>query len=145
MDDVFAARIRLEIARGPDAGRLFSVIEHARGRSLLELLVNTPIADVERPTALRAGEKRIAALQVELLQTTDRDRRKHLEAEHVLDWFHVTMRLTVLGQMAKSLRLDESDRVEQDAATSLESLKWYLWHGTTPSLARRCWPTGSSS
>src|SRR6266540_7367204 len=25
------------------------------------------------------------------------------QAEHVLDWFHVTMRLTVLGQYAKSL------------------------------------------
>ena len=81
MDEVFTARIRLEIARGPDASRLFSVIEHARSRSLLELLVNTPLADVESPAELRAGEKRIAALQVELLQTTDRDRRKELVDE----------------------------------------------------------------
>jgi hypothetical protein len=58
----------------------------------------------------------------------------HPEAEHLLDWFHVTMRLTVLKQMAKGLpenvgegedRYELRPRVLKD----LESLKWYLWHG----------------
>ena len=26
------------------------------------------------------------------------------QAEHLLDWFHITMRLTVLNQIAKSVR-----------------------------------------
>jgi hypothetical protein len=51
------------------------------------------------------------------------------QAEHVLDWFHVTMRLTVMGQMAKSLRAEESPVITADTVEQLERLKWYLWHG----------------
>lgn len=49
------------------------------------------------------------------------------EAEHVLDWFHVTMRLTVLVQMAKGACPD-SCWTERRLA-DLERLKWLLWHG----------------
>jgi hypothetical protein len=60
------------------------------------------------------------------------------EAEHILDWFHITKRLTVMNQMAKGLcgesRLSEDDgEFELLDATridkNLERLKWYLWHG----------------
>jgi hypothetical protein len=57
------------------------------------------------------------------------------EAEHYLDWFHVTMRLTVMGQYAKGLpeQADQSEEEEPvlraDVEKRLESLKWYLWHG----------------
>lgn len=59
------------------------------------------------------------------------------EAEHLLDWFHVTMRLTVLANMAKSLRPAPPDeeglplRAEPatQAAEALERLKWFCWHG----------------
>ena len=47
------------------------------------------------------------------------------QAEHLIDWFHVTMRLTVMGQMAKGLE----DKVGADASRQLERLKWFLWHG----------------
>jgi hypothetical protein len=50
------------------------------------------------------------------------------EAEHILGWFHVTMRLTDLGQFAKGLvpsDPEEGARVTKD----LNSAKWYLWHG----------------
>ena len=46
------------------------------------------------------------------------------QAEHLIDWFHITMRLTVLGQMAKGLE----GRSAADAAKVLERLKWFLWH-----------------
>ncbi len=46
------------------------------------------------------------------------------QAEHLLDWFHVTMRLTVMKQMAKGLSNQFPD-LEND----LERVKWYLWHG----------------
>ena len=49
-------------------------------------------------------------------------------AEHVLDWFHLTMRITVLDQYAKGVaRLDEklSDEIRED----LQRVKWYCWHG----------------
>jgi hypothetical protein len=56
------------------------------------------------------------------------------EAEHYLDWFHVTMRLTVLGQYAKGLPENIKEAGEEwslrpEAESTLESLKWYLWHG----------------
>lgn len=63
------------------------------------------------------------------------------ESEHWLDWFHVTMRLTVMGQQAKGLALegvsvepaggdDEVGWLDIPALEKqLESLKWHLWHG----------------
>lgn len=62
------------------------------------------------------------------------------ESEHWLDWFHVTMRLTVMGQMTKGLAAEcgpgpkpGDDEYGRPNATSmdkqLESLKWHLWHG----------------
>ena len=77
MDDVFVARIRLE-ATSKDVGRMFSVVEEARGRSLLELLVNRPLSSQQKPQELRAGERQIAALQRQLLMTNDRSARLRL-------------------------------------------------------------------
>jgi hypothetical protein len=56
------------------------------------------------------------------------------QAEHLLDWFHVAMRLTVMQQTAKGL----PQAIQDDEATSplrdpvvhqLERLTWSLWHG----------------
>lgn len=50
------------------------------------------------------------------------------EAEHVLDWFHITMRLTVLGQYARGVaHHDKAEGARLLAA--LDSIKWLLWHG----------------
>jgi len=50
------------------------------------------------------------------------------EAEHVLDWFHITMRLTVLGQYARGVaHYDEAEGGRLLA--SVERIKWLLWHG----------------
>jgi len=49
-------------------------------------------------------------------------------AEHVLDWFHVTMRLTVLGQFAKGVTHRDA-AVGAELAERLERIKWRLWHG----------------
>jgi hypothetical protein len=51
------------------------------------------------------------------------------QAEHLLDWFRVTMRLTVMSQMAKGLRCRENPNLITDLAEELERLKWHLWHG----------------
>lgn len=67
----------------------------------------------------------------------------HPEADHILDWFHLTMRITVLQQCARGLAKpaiidpipDASD--ERSLARRLESAKHYLWHGnSTMALAR---------
>jgi hypothetical protein len=52
------------------------------------------------------------------------------EVEHVLDWFHVAMRLTVLGQMIKSARTEAA--TAEAKAAALERIKWLLWHGNAP-------------
>jgi hypothetical protein len=49
-------------------------------------------------------------------------------AEHFLDWFHITMRLTVLGQYAKGLAHHDMEEAERILET-LERTKWYLWNG----------------
>ena len=64
------------------------------------------------------------------------------QAEHLLDWFHITMRITVMANMAKSLRLpppsaDPDLELSPETAAGLISevredlrrLKWFLWHG----------------
>jgi hypothetical protein len=51
------------------------------------------------------------------------------QAEHLLDWFHLTMRLTVMTQMAKSLRSPAAESLATRVAAELERLKWFCWHG----------------
>ncbi|MGH3601124.1 MAG: ISKra4 family transposase [Pseudonocardiaceae bacterium] len=62
------------------------------------------------------------------------------QAEHLLDWFHITMRITVMVNMAKSLQPPPPDPdigLTAEVATKLISqvrddlarLKWFLWHG----------------
>jgi hypothetical protein len=70
---------------------------------------------------------------------TVRDMQTYLspESEHLLDWFHITMRLTVMGQMVKGITAElkpdtkcpETATVLADMEKHLESVKWNLWHG----------------
>jgi hypothetical protein len=49
-------------------------------------------------------------------------------SEHVLDWFHITMRLTVLEQYAKGVTCCDKvvgNQLQED----IEWIKWLLWHG----------------
>jgi hypothetical protein len=61
------------------------------------------------------------------------------DSEHILDWFHITMRLTVLQQCARGLPQertkaeDEATPGERTLERELESAKHYLWHGNTAS------------
>jgi hypothetical protein len=49
-------------------------------------------------------------------------------SEHVLDWFHVAMRLTGLGQYVRGLA--HHNPIEATALQDrLERIKWRLWHG----------------
>jgi hypothetical protein len=57
------------------------------------------------------------------------------ESEHYLDWFHITMRITVMKQMAKGLPTDTSktevtpNKPKPKIEEELQLLKWNLWHG----------------
>lgn len=46
-------------------------------------------------------------------------------SEHILDWFHIAMRITVMIQATKGILQDEYP-VFLD---KIDRIKWYLWHG----------------
>jgi len=50
------------------------------------------------------------------------------ESEHDLDWFHLAMRLTAMGQVAKGLGA-KPEGLRTKALEQFESVKHYLWHG----------------
>lgn len=72
-------------------------------------------------------------------EDTVRDLQTYLspESEHLLGWFHVTMRLTVMGQMVKGMtaelkpgdKFPETATVLTDMEQHLERVKWNLWRG----------------
>jgi hypothetical protein len=51
------------------------------------------------------------------------------QSEQYLDWFHVTMRITVMSQLAKGLRSRDNPSLAKTVLDELERLKWFLWHG----------------
>ncbi len=51
------------------------------------------------------------------------------QAEHLIDWFHIAMRLTVMSQMTKGLRSRDNPELAAEVLEELERLKWFLWHG----------------
>jgi hypothetical protein len=55
------------------------------------------------------------------------------EAEHLLDWFHIAMRLTTMTQSAKGLPDTMGDEetvpLRDEVMRQLERTKWFLWHG----------------
>ena len=57
-------------------------------------------------------------------------------ALHVLDWFHIAMRLTGLGQYAKGLAHHNAEDA-QAIQDRLERIKWKLWHGDAREALRR--------
>jgi hypothetical protein len=106
-------------------------VETKPKRRLFEVLRSQGLPMNQRVEFLTDGGETVRELPLDLVP----------ESEHWLDWFHVTMRLTVLGQMTKGLAAessavskpgaDEEDgRLDVTAVDKqLESLKWHLWHG----------------
>jgi hypothetical protein len=53
----------------------------------------------------------------------------HPKSEHLLDWFHLAMRVTTMGRMAQGMRAEAYPEMGADLEEMLEHLKWNLWHG----------------
>lgn len=49
-------------------------------------------------------------------------------SEHYLDWFHITMRITVLQQYLKGMVKVDKETAEGYKG-KIEKIKWHLWHG----------------
>lgn len=87
-------------------------------RRLFELLKSQGMQLNQQMTFLSDGGESVRDLQ-EFLNP---------EAEHWLDWFHITMRLTVLGQYSKGVEKQNSELAGK-AEKALTRIKHYLWHG----------------
>lgn len=87
-------------------------------RRLMHTLNNQGMQENQQITFLSDGADNVRDLQYLM----------YPESEHILDWFHITMRLTVLNQFAKGLVKSDPSQGE-DVKKYLESTKWYLWHG----------------
>ena len=87
-------------------------------RRLHEVLHAQDLQMNQEITFLSDGDDKLRALQMEMSP----------KATHILDWFHLTMKLTVLGQFGKGLVQCEAVLGEQ-IRDQIEPLKWSLWHG----------------
>jgi hypothetical protein len=90
--------------------------DEKRKRRLFEVLNAQGLQSNQDITFLSDGGDTVRQLQYYLSP----------QSEHVLDWFHVTMRLTVMKNTAKGLP-DHS--YLQNIIDDLDRVKWYLWHG----------------
>jgi len=87
-------------------------------RRLFEVLKSKGVQPNQQVTFLSDGADTVRNLQLYL----------NANAEHILDWFHITMRLTVMRQMAKGLGPPGFD-LRNHALKQLARIKWFLWHG----------------
>src|SRR5262252_4991505 len=87
-------------------------------RRLHEVLHAQGLQMNQAMTFLSDGDDTLRALQMEMSP----------KATHILDWFHLTMKLTVLGQFGKGLVQCEAVLGEA-ICDQIERLKWALWHG----------------
>jgi hypothetical protein len=89
-------------------------------RRLFEVLKSQGMQPNQQVTFLSDGADNVRDLQLYM----------NPNAEHILDWFHITKRVTVMRQMAKGLGVKGSELRER-AIKELERIKWFLWHGNT--------------
>lgn len=99
-------------------------------RRLFDVLKAQGMTDNQQVTFLTDGGEDVRDLPLYL----------NPHSEHYLDWFHITMRITVMTNMAKSLQPPPPDpdldltaetatKLVSDVRDDLARLKWFLWHG----------------
>ena len=89
-------------------------------RRLWELLKSQGLQDHQQVVFLSDGGEDVRGVQAYLQPGI----------EHWIDWFHITMRLTVLQQQTKSLRSEVGwEAAAGGISRQIESIKHLLWHG----------------
>jgi len=109
-----------EDAKSPSPKRLGCVqtLDTTPKRRLYEVLQSQGLPMNQEITFLSDGDDTLRKLQLEMSPM----------ATHLLDWFHLTMRLTVWDQYGKGLVQCEAGLGEA-IRDKIERLKWSLWHG----------------
>src|SRR5215467_10387056 len=87
-------------------------------RRLYEVLHSQGLQMNQAITFLSDGDDTLRELQLAMSPT----------ATHLLDWFHLSMKLMVLGQYGKGLVHCEA-MLGEEIRDQIERLKWSLWHG----------------
>jgi hypothetical protein len=103
------------------AGKRFGFVQTLDAkpkRRLFEVLKSQGMQLNQQITFLSDGSDTVRDLQLYMSP----------EAEHILDWHHVTMRLTVLDQYAKGL-VHHDRALGEEIREKIARLKWSLWHG----------------
>jgi hypothetical protein len=95
-------------------------------RRLWELMKSQGLQENQQVVFMSDGGENVRRMQEYL----------HPFSEHLLDWFHITMRLTVLQQQTKALK-EERPETGADVSKQLESVKHLLWHGNTEEALER--------
>ena len=117
--EIIAGRVLAEDGLQRSVGFVRSVDEHSRTR-VQHAVAALGGAD-EDLRVFTDGDSALRDLQLSVLP----------EATHVLDWYHLTRRLTVLASVingkeaAEKLPARDQDRLSE----SMDSVKWRLWHG----------------
>jgi hypothetical protein len=93
-------------------------LETKSKRRLYEVLHSQGLQMNQEITFLSDGDNTLRQLQLEMSP----------KATHILDWHHVTMKLTVLSQYGKGLVHCETVLGEA-ICDKIDRLKWSLWHG----------------
>jgi hypothetical protein len=87
-------------------------------RRLWELLKSQGMQENQAVVFLSDGGDTVRNLQTYL----------HPSSAHVIDWFHIAMKLTVLQQQNKAF-MEENPEEGTHVAKILDRVKHYLWHG----------------
>ena len=95
-------------------------------RRVFELLKSQGVHANQPVTFLSDGGETVRNLQLYLNPL----------AEHLLDWFHLAMKLTVMGQMNKGMQKVEARDLINDVEKQLDSLKHHLWNGNVTQALR---------
>jgi len=95
-------------------------------RHLWEVLKSQGMQENQEVVFLSDGGDSVRKLQAYL----------HPFSEHLIDWFHITMRLTVLQQQAKTVRA-EQPALGEELAERLIGVEHLLWHGNSAEALER--------
>lgn len=87
-------------------------------RRLFEMLKAQGIGENDRVCFMSDGGESLKNLQKYISPN----------AQHILEWFHITMKITVLGQYLKGF-VHVNPEQAAVSVKLLESIKWKLWHG----------------
>jgi len=109
--------------------RYFGLVQthdHQPKRRVAKVLREQGLSMTEEMTFLTDGADNVRNLALDMSPS----------AKHFLDWFHLTMRLTVLGRYTEGLRHHDPKQADE-LACRIDGIKWCLWHGKTDEALHR--------